>query len=240
LNSVAHEPVGVSGSPGGAWSFDVSGGLTLIGPAVTAWPGAQVVMVPGDPVDDGRVFIASKATDLGGGVWRYEYAVYNHDMAAAVGAFGVPVSPARTVTGVGFHAVRSHDEPFSNEQWVDMRTSEGVLWSTDLFDVNPGANPLRWGTTYTFWFDADAAPGEVSATIDPYFPGGSAVSARVVGPEGCAADINHDGVLDLADVQGFIAAFVTQDPVADLAPPFGVFDLGDLQMFIASFAAGCP
>ena len=48
------------------------------------------------------------------------------------------------------------------------------------------------------------------------------------------------GVLDLADVQGFIAAFLANDPAADIAPPTGVLDLADLQAFISAFIAGCP
>lgn len=48
------------------------------------------------------------------------------------------------------------------------------------------------------------------------------------------------GVLDLADVQGFIAAFLAGEPAADIAPPAGVFDLADLQAFIAAFVGGCP
>ena len=47
-------------------------------------------------------------------------------------------------------------------------------------------------------------------------------------------------ILDLADIQGFIAAFTTQGDAADLAEPTGVFDLADLQAFIAAFVAGCP
>jgi len=48
------------------------------------------------------------------------------------------------------------------------------------------------------------------------------------------------GVLDLADVQTFIPAFLGQDPVADLTKPFGVFDLADVQAFIDAFNLGCP
>ncbi|USO00172.1 MAG: hypothetical protein H6810_05780 [Phycisphaeraceae bacterium] len=239
MNSVAHEPVGVSGVPGDTWSFDVSGGLTDLGPAIAAWPGAEVVIVPEEPVDDGRVFIASKITDLGG-TWRYEFAVYNHDMASAVQSFTVPVPAARQVTNIGFHAVESHDEPFSNDPWTATRTAEGVVWSTEPYSVNPNANPLRWGTMYSFWFDSDAPPGETNVGVEPYFPGGSSLTARMAGPASCPADINNDGILDLADVQGFISAFLAHDPPADLAPPFGVYDLADLQAFIASFAAGCP
>ncbi|MBZ0172726.1 MAG: PQQ-dependent sugar dehydrogenase, partial [Phycisphaerales bacterium] len=47
-------------------------------------------------------------------------------------------------------------------------------------------------------------------------------------------------VLDLQDVQAFIAGFLGQDPIADIAAPFGVWDLQDLQAFILAFNAGCP
>jgi agmatine deiminase len=59
---------------------------------------------------------------------------------------------------------------------------------------------------------------------------------------GCnAADIaDPPGVLDLADVQAFIAGFTTRDPIADLAEPGGVFDLADVQAFATAFVAGCP
>jgi len=48
------------------------------------------------------------------------------------------------------------------------------------------------------------------------------------------------GVLDLADVDGFIAAFVVGDAAADLSAPLGVVDLADIDTFIGSFLAGCP
>lgn len=56
-----------------------------------------------------------------------------------------------------------------------------------------------------------------------------------------AADLADPfGVLDLGDVQAFIAGFTSQDPIADIAAPSGVFDLADVQAFIGAFAAGCP
>lgn len=57
----------------------------------------------------------------------------------------------------------------------------------------------------------------------------------------CAADVAPPfGVLDLADVNAFVTAFVAGDPLADLAPPFGLFDLNDVLAFVGSFNAGCP
>jgi hypothetical protein len=59
---------------------------------------------------------------------------------------------------------------------------------------------------------------------------------------GCnAADLTEPfDVLDLGDVQAFLAGFTGQDPIADLVAPFGVWDLGDVQAFIGAFNAGCP
>lgn len=62
------------------------------------------------------------------------------------------------------------------------------------------------------------------------------------GPSGCNAADNAEpfDVLDLADVQGFVAAFVAGGAAADVAEPFGVFDLADVQGFVAAFISGCP
>lgn len=57
----------------------------------------------------------------------------------------------------------------------------------------------------------------------------------------CPADLAEPfGILDLADIAAFAAAFVAGDPIADLAEPFGVFDLADVNAFVTSFTEGCP
>jgi hypothetical protein len=56
----------------------------------------------------------------------------------------------------------------------------------------------------------------------------------------CQADLAEPfGVLDLADISTFVAAFVALDPAADLTGD-GLFDLTDLTAFVTSFLAGCP
>jgi hypothetical protein len=74
-------------------------------------------------------------------------------------------------------------------------------------------------------------------TIEHYRP-----NLAVTGPTPCNAADNAApfGTLDLGDVNGFIAAFASQDPAADLASPSGVFDLADIQAFVNGFNAGCP
>lgn len=47
-------------------------------------------------------------------------------------------------------------------------------------------------------------------------------------------------MLDLGDINLFIEGFINQNPIADLAPPFGVLDLADANAFVSAFLAGCP
>ena len=85
---------------------------------------------------------------------------------------------------------------------------------------------------------------------DPSAPGGVALSpaARLdlfcggwCPPSACLADLAEpSGVLDLADISAFVAAFVGGDPAADLAEPSGVLDLADISAFVSAFTAGCP
>jgi len=73
-------------------------------------------------------------------------------------------------------------------------------------------------------------------------PNGLVVYAVFDGTLQCSAvDLAQPfGVLDLADIDAFISAFLSGDVAADFAPPPGVLDLGDIDAFIAGFAAGCP
>lgn len=47
------------------------------------------------------------------------------------------------------------------------------------------------------------------------------------------------GLLDLADIVGFVTAFSASDPAADLDTN-GLFDLDDITEFVSMFNAGCP
>ncbi len=56
----------------------------------------------------------------------------------------------------------------------------------------------------------------------------------------CPADLAEPfGVLDLADINLFILAFLSRDPIADLDGN-GVYDLTDITLFTPAFVDGCP
>ncbi|MEM1183505.1 MAG: GC-type dockerin domain-anchored protein [Planctomycetota bacterium] len=109
---------------------------------------------------------------------------------------------------------------------VDSRTNGGVVMNAEItYDTNNDG-------------DFDDTLGDESygalmyiGNLNPEEP-----------PMGCnAADIALPfGILDLSDIDAFIAAFATSDPVADIAAPFGVIDLSDIDAFIGAFLAGCP
>ncbi|MCH8152917.1 MAG: hypothetical protein IH830_11165 [Planctomycetes bacterium] len=230
MNSIAWESVAVSGTPGATWSFDIGAAGTQIGPALEAWPGATRTVIPEDPVDDGRAILAVKVADNGDGTWHYEYALYNHDLDRAIGSLSIPVGRRTTVRNVGFSAVRSHDELFSNEPWQQTMSGGRLTWATEPFKVNPNANPIRWGTLYNFWFDADAEPVQTLATLGLYAPGESVeLTGATQGPAASfPADITGplgvpDGCVDAFDLGAVLGAWCSSasdpDPPGDVDPP---------------------
>jgi hypothetical protein len=180
-NNSSHREMAVTGS-GTAWTFAFLGSTTQVErPAIYAWqdadPGVTIsdVHVPGD----GRFILASRATDLGGGTWHYEYALHNQNSDRSAREFRVPVPHFATVTNLGFHDVDYHsgDGPgnvnFDGTDWAATTPFAQVVFSTDTFAANPSANALRWSTTYNFRFDADVPPVNGFATIGLFEPGAS-------------------------------------------------------------------
>jgi len=160
MNNAAWKTVSISaGSPGGTWSFSMSGAAIdpNIGFAYDAWTGTrQTVIAVEVPVDeanspDGRCVLSARATQIDVALWHYEYALYNVDMDRKVGSFSIPLPFDAVVSNVDFHAVNSHNETYSNTPWTPVVTSSSVTWSTTN-------NPLRWGTLYNFRFDTTVPP----------------------------------------------------------------------------------
>lgn len=55
----------------------------------------------------------------------------------------------------------------------------------------------------------------------------------------CPADLDFNGILDLADINAFIIAFTAMDNPADLDGN-GLYDLADIVLFVGFFNEGCP
>jgi hypothetical protein len=169
----------------GVWLTPTVGGHTTptLGPVVLTWGDEQDVQ-PG-ALDDGEVALASQVTDLGGGTWHYEYALYNWRSARGIRSFEVPVGAA-IVANVGFH---DPDQDALND-WTATTANGWVSWSTEDFVTNPQAPALEYQTMFNFRFDADAAPVPSSVRAGIFRPGvGTAVFLGAPAPHAGATAV---------------------------------------------------
>lgn len=143
----------------------------FLGPVVDRWvdpqaPGANAMNRElSTPL--GRARIAMKATDLGGGQWRYEYAVMNFDYAHVLidpahatepnvkllenhgfARFRVPLPANASVSAPRFDDADND----SGNDWSLSGAGGALTWSA------PAGNTLDWGRLYHFEFVSDAPP----------------------------------------------------------------------------------
>ena len=192
-NNASYREVTCFGA-GTAWSFSFPGSTQREVPAIRAWAVCesgvtlQNVQIP----SEGMLILGHKVTDLGGGQYHYEYALYNMNSDRCIGSFGIPIPANVVVTNVGFHDVtyRGGDGVggvnFSGADWPT-KTSGGLFsWDTTAFSSDPNANALRFGTTYNFRFDANSPPTAGTITLGTFkVPGAVQVSAEI--PSGDAS-----------------------------------------------------
>jgi hypothetical protein len=186
-NNASYREVGVSGS-GTAWSFSMIAPTVRENPAILAWqaldPAVQVANV--DIPGDGRVILAWKVTDLGGGQWHYEYALFNLNSDLSIRAFDVPKGNGVTLSNIAFHDIAYHDGDgignvnFDGTDWPVTNGGSSIGWATSTFAQNPSANALRWGTMYNFRFDANVPPSPGSLTLGTFKNGGSVLAPAEV------------------------------------------------------------
>jgi hypothetical protein len=114
--------------------------------------------------DDGFAVLCYKTTDLGGGNYHYEYALYNQTSARSLEALSIPIGTA-TITNAGFRDI----DYTAGNAWTFTAADGFATWRTSPY---PGpSNPLLYQVIYNFWFDANAAPGPATATVEIYAPG---------------------------------------------------------------------
>jgi hypothetical protein len=163
LNSLGHREV-VPTFGGSTWTFPPDDSLKL-GSVLDEFvdPGSPPPGTASELVDtgEGRVQLAVSTTDLGGGVFHYEYALMNFDFERQIRSFSVNRTASQTVSNADFGDV---DDDAGND-WTVTINSTSIIWSA------PPGNALDWGTLYNFRFDVDAAPVVSTARIEPLDPG---------------------------------------------------------------------
>lgn len=226
-------------------------------PVIQAWrdhgggwgvPDPAVTVTPVDVIGDGRFYVASKATALGGGVWHYEYAVQNFNSNRAGGRFTVRVPASATITNVGFRAPLYHSgEIYDNQPWISTVGAGMVRWEPAPLPVpNPSlleTNAIRFATIYNFRFDANVAPTSGTVALGMFALGSPAsvdAAATVpTVPAACPADFNGVDGVTVADIFAFLAAWFAGSSTADFDQMNGV-TVADIFAFLTAWFAGCP
>ncbi|MBI5866418.1 MAG: hypothetical protein HZB38_18260 [Planctomycetes bacterium] len=201
-----------------AGSMALAGTTQRTSPGIFAWrdhgggvgiPDGSVNLVAVDVPSDGRYWVGSKATDLGGGNWRYEYAIQNLNSDRSGQVFSIPLPAGAVASNVGFHDVAYHSgEPYVGTDWTPTVTASSVSWACQTQAQNANANALRWDTIYNFRFDCNVPPAGVAATLGLFKTGSpTSVSANVAGPspDGAQHPINDDCALAIPISEGAIA-----------------------------------
>jgi len=187
-NNSSYRPITISGSDPN-YSATLTGSTNREKAAIQAWklvhdagvtetlvdtPEAEVPVGSGNTT--GRVILSAKATNLGGGVYHYEYAVYNMNSDRSIKSFSIPVQDGLTVSNIEFHDVDFHSGDgfgstptvqvtYDGTDWPGVYSGGAVTWT--MVNASPvgNSNALRWGTMYNFRFDVNASPVNCSATL---------------------------------------------------------------------------
>ena len=234
-------------------------GETQVGEtAVEAWATldpqvrTERIEVPGD----GLVVVGSRVTELAGGWYRYAWAIQNVTCNREIAGLWVGVNEGASVSSVEFHDVELHGEGVDRAPWAFIQEDTFVGWSTESHDINPDANSIRWGTTFTYVLETNSPPAEGSLQLGLFKPGGrSTIDVPATVPE--AGDIDPcdlglgpcpwelDGIpgvtgADLTELLGWwgICGDGTFRPRGDVNGDCCV-DGGDLSMLLGFWGVDC-
>ncbi len=187
-NNTSYREISVSGS-GTAWTFGGIGATVRMRTPIDAWVAADPavtltnISVPegsAAPYDgNARLVLGSRVTNIGGGQYHYEYALYNQNSDRSIRSFSLPVPAGVSITNIGFDDVvyqgadgvgptGTAGVTYDGTDWAPVVSGGAITWSTQTFAVNQGANALRFATMYSFRFDANSAPTPATLSLEQF------------------------------------------------------------------------
>lgn len=146
-----------------------------LGPAIDRWvdpanpgPGAASVQIG---TAEGHVKVASRATELGGGRWRYDFAVMNLDFARVQTSGAEPNLRVLSNRGLGGFTVPSGDATITDLAFGDGDLDVSNDWTASIVNgtvhwAAPAGQSLDWGTLFRFSFIADRPPARNTFSLD--------------------------------------------------------------------------
>jgi hypothetical protein len=241
-------------------SILMSGPTATQAPAIQAWrdhglgtniPDPDVTIGQVTVPDEGTFWWGCKVRDLGGGQYRYDYALYNLNSDRAAGSLAFTLRACVTTTGESVARPRYHSgEPASyNDPWTIERVAGDhlVFRTPHTHAQNPDSSALRWGTLLSVRFQCNAPPVPGSIRLGLFKPGTTAevsIDAPVPGPRPCRTDLDNDGNADQNDVLYLISVVAGGENPTGIDPDMncdGNADQDDVAVLIGVIAGGpCP
>jgi hypothetical protein len=237
-NNVSYRETTVSGNANDTTASCAAFTTVQQQPAIKAWKTIDPTVTEttfdtpelsaGPPANDntGRGILSAKATNIGGGVWHYEYALYNMNSDRSFDGFSVQGSALPGTigfhdvdyhTGDGFGSTPAAPVTFSGTDWVGTSSGGEVAWNMVVATPAGNSNALRWGTTYNFRFDSNSPPTTGNAVINLYkvegaLPGQITVSTVVPSvstpcPANVATGAGSENDVDVDDLLAIISAW---------------------------------
>jgi len=167
---------------GGSWSnFALAGGTQQPGPLLSTWiaqaPAGTRVLDRELVTAEGRVRLAVRATPLGDGRWRYDYALMNLDFARAqtqgsepnlrvLHNYGFDRILLEIPAGLAIESSEWSDGAGLLTPWAGERNGDRYGWAA----TEPAAS-LTWGSLLRLSLVANAAPVAASAELRIQEPG---------------------------------------------------------------------
>ncbi|MEL7059412.1 MAG: hypothetical protein AAGN46_05230 [Acidobacteriota bacterium] len=192
FNNMGHQQVGPSQSGSGNWSFPTTSAY-LGGPAIDRWADEVEAGVQSTnetlQTAQGHVQIAVRVRELGGGLFRYEYAVMNHDIDAQFDSFTIPVPEGALLQDVLF---RDNDQDPGNE-WTFANAGGFASWSSPNVSSPPEVGEAQdWGMLFNFGFTTPISPEASVTRVTTAEPNGS-ISVQSLAPLGVTTLIFANG-----------------------------------------------
>jgi hypothetical protein len=142
---------------GSSWSFGPLGAQSF-GSVVDAWVQPANTGAHADNQRwshaAGHVTVGMRATDLGAGRWRYDYAVQNHDFDYGLTTFAVPLPTGALVTNTYYH----DGDRDPNNGWIAVVSPGQIRFQPPKTAMTAQPYVMGWGLLTTFSFEVDAAP----------------------------------------------------------------------------------
>ncbi len=190
LNNASYRAATVGSMPD--LDINLTGSTVRETPAIFAWqatdPEVEIVQIDrltsftGEAADTPAIgqthpdysvverFHAARRVTLAAGEgfgYHYEYAIYNMNSNTSADGFAIAFPGSANIDNAGFHDIDHHSgEPYDTSDWtIAVDGPNGTItWSA--VDMGANTNALRWGTLFTFWFDSDTPPQEMTHALN--------------------------------------------------------------------------